>query len=192
MNPSVQYNKTSDTISIYSYVEGEKIDFTAFLTDFKDQRASSWTSQEIYGRMDPIYTYKNTTRKITLAFDIPSFNLAEAKSNNEKFAKLKKTIYPVYSQREKEKNYVLSTPPFHRIRFANLIRSQINNAQLENGLLGWIDGLTDKPELESGFFIENNNLYAKLFKLNFTFNVIHEHPLGFNQDHKKRYRTNTR
>jgi hypothetical protein len=189
MNPSEQFKNITDKIKIYSFTYDRVVEFTSFLTEFKDQRTSNWSSQEIYGRMDPIFTYKNTTRKITLSFDVPSYNMDDAIKNSEKLSSLKETIYPFYMQREKERNYVLSTPPFHRIRFANLIKSETDNLQsskINNGLLGWIDGLTFKPELDSGFFEKDGSLYAKLFKLNFTFNVIHEHPLGFDKNHKKR------
>ena len=188
MNPAERFNNPSDIIQIYSYTSNEVYQFTAFLTDFKDQRASNWSSQEVYGRMDPIYTYKNTTRKITLGFDIPAYDIDDATVNRNNLILLKSSVYPIYMEREQKNNYVLSTPPFHRIKFANLISSQVlNKSKVQYGLLGWIDGINYKPELESGFFTIGDNLIPKLFKLNFTFNIIHEHPLGFNKDHKMRH-----
>ncbi len=39
--------------------------FKAFLTSFSDKYASNWNEQSVYARMDPIYTYQNTTRIIS-------------------------------------------------------------------------------------------------------------------------------
>jgi len=42
------------------------------------------------------------------------------------------------------------------------------------GLLGWISGLSWKPNLEMGMFAANGELYPKVISLSFSFNVLHE------------------
>ncbi len=183
MSINIKSNNVN-TIRIYSFTLDEEFSFAGFLTDFSDGFTSNWNSQEIYGRMDPIFTYKSTTRKISLAFDVPSISILGSIETGIVSQKLIKSLYPVYEDQEGRGTATIASPPLVRIKLANLIcRSdkdrKIENAQ-EAGLLGWIDGFTFKPELESGVFINDDNtvIYPKLYKVSFGFNIIHEHALG--------------
>lgn len=49
-----------------------------------------------------------------------------------------------------------------------------NKPQKFFGLLGWISGLSWKPNLEMGMFAANGELYPKVVSLSFSFNVLHE------------------
>lgn len=180
-----QFTGNVNEIRIYSFSISREITFKAFLTDFNDQYTTNWNNTEIYGRMDPIYTYKNTIRKITLGFDVPNFDAEEAKTNAENADKLIRALYPVYETNAGLGTEIISSPPLFKIKFANLItnvaKSEDETANVtaqEGGLMGWIDSYGFKPELDSGFFIEEGKIFPKLFKVNFNFNVIHEHPLG--------------
>lgn len=189
-------------IRFFSFSTNASFNFKAFLTNFSDQYKSNWTAQEVYGRMDPISIYKNTVRTITIAFDVPSSNIFEADINAKNADQLVRALYPVYNEyNSKLGTALIGSPPLFKIKFANLIANTTKEVSsddpLDSGLLGWIDGFSFKPELESGFFSENsslvdaylekdrnsnykqiNMLYPKLFNVGFTFNVIHEHPLG--------------
>ena len=79
--------KTGQKIEFYHIPTDQAVDFKAYITDFSDDYSSNWESEEVYGRMDPIQTFKNTSREITISFDIVAGSLAEAKSNLEKFSK---------------------------------------------------------------------------------------------------------
>ena len=68
---------------------------------------------------------------------------------------------------------ILSKPPLVRIKFANLI-SGVDS----NGLLGWISGLSWKPNLEMGMFTSNNEFFPKIIGLSFSFNILHEQTLN--------------
>jgi hypothetical protein len=179
-------------IRIYSFSLNQEIAFPAFLTDFSDTFTANWNSQEIYGRMDPIYTYKNTVRKINLSFDVPSLSVDESISNGKKSEHLINSLYPVYEDKEKSRGTAtIGSPPLVRIKFANLIyrsdRSAAEQTARESGLLGWIDNFSFKPELDSGFYVVEalNKLYPKLYKVTFNFNVIHEHALGYKVEQDK-------
>lgn len=171
-------------IYIYSFTLNQEFSFKSFLTDFNDKFTSNWNSQEIYGRMDPIYTYKNTIRKISLAFDVPSADLEDSAINSINAERLISALYPVYNEGGGQGTAILSSPPFVRVKLANLITNVANiensDSAAKGGLLGWLDGFSFKPELESGFFVDTaqNKLYPKLFKVAFTLNVLHEHALG--------------
>jgi len=181
--PNTNLDSGVNEIYFYSFSTNSFFNFKAYLTDYSDQYQSNWTPQDIYGRMDPIFTYKNTVRKITLGFDVPSQNKNEAASNTSRADLLIKSLYPVYNYREGVVGSALiGSPPLFKIKFANLIANVTKNVEENNpsvsGLLGWIDGFNFKPELDSGVFVEGSIVYPKLFKVNFTFNVIHEHALG--------------
>lgn len=178
-------NDGVNTIKIYSFTLNEEFYFKSFLTDFSDKFASNWNTQEIYGRMDPIYTFKNTVRKISLAFDVPSMDLEDSRANSINAEKLIAALYPVYNEANGLGVGIIGSPPFVRVKLANLITNVANiqnsdDAQ-KGGLLGWLDGFTFKPELDSGFFVDagENKLFPKLFKASFTLNVLHEHALGY-------------
>lgn len=181
-------------IYIYSFSSDRIMVFKSFLTDFADNYVANWSSQEIYGRMDPIYNYKNTVRKILLSFDVPSFSLLEAKENAEKADIFIKSLYPVYSIEPNQKGAAtLASPPLFKIKLNNFIKNVSYTQKpaaepdhpLVSGLLGYIDNFSFKPSLESGFLEETDSnlkedkkLYPKLYKVNFNFFPIHEHPLG--------------
>jgi hypothetical protein len=181
--------KSVYNIYIYSYSSNTRVQFPAFLTDYSDSFKASWSSTSIYGKMDPIATYKNTTRSITLAFDVPSESQKESLNNLQKMDAIIKGMYPIYatdngkSPAQGAGTYTISSPPMFRIKFANLITNAANkkqelDAQLSNGLLGYIPDFNFKPDVPTGFFINDKMLYPKLLKCSFTLNVIHEHPLG--------------
>lgn len=68
-------------------------------------------------------------------------------------------------------NHILSKPPLVRVKFANLI------AGSGTGLLGWITGLSWKPNLEMGMFTENKEFFPKIIAISFSFNILHEQRL---------------
>ena len=58
--------------------------YKAFITAFEDKYDSNWNETEVYARMDPIYTFQNTKRTISLGFTVPAFDAAEAAANLKK------------------------------------------------------------------------------------------------------------
>ena len=159
------------------------VEFKGFITEMSDSFQSSWETEEVYGRMDPIGTFKNTKRTISLAWTIPAVSIDEAKSNFQAIRSLTAMLYPGYSAgqvnvdgRSLVTANSISKPPLIRLRYANLI--QAANGE---GLLGWVDGFNVQPNLEMGFFIEENSQYPKVYTMNCNFNVLHEHDLGWNE-----------
>lgn len=180
----------SYTIEIFSFSNGryfnEKglvtVKFPAFIKDYTDSFKSNWTPTELYGRMDPILTYKNTVRTITLSFDIPCESITIAKLNLEQINYLIRGMYPVYDEGARG-SAILSSPPMFRVRFANLIKNVANDDDrdtLASGILCSIQNFDFKPVVDNGFYIdeEKNMLYPKLITVSLSLNVIHEHPLG--------------
>lgn len=167
-NPIKNYvDKTNAKLKIKSVPEKTILEFPAFLTDFSQTFDAKWNTEDVFGRMDPIATYQGTKRTMSLGFDLPAGSLEEAKHNLEGCSELVKMVYPVY------KKNILSKSPLVRIKFANLI-----TAEDADGLLGWISGLSWKPNLEMGMFAANKEFYPKVVALSFSFNILHEQTLS--------------
>jgi hypothetical protein len=175
-------------IYIYSFSTNRTFSFNAFLTDFTDSFKSNWTSQEIYGRMDPIVTFKNTYRRINCSVDVPSFSVEEAEYNLYNVDGLIQSLYPVYTKNNLG-TATLSSPPLFRVLFSNFIFNkstkspeyELEGKFLSNGLLSYFEGFDFSPNVENGFFIkkgDKNSLVPKLLKVTFSLGIIHEFPLG--------------
>jgi hypothetical protein len=158
--------------------------------------------------MDPIATYQGTKRTMSLGFEVPSINREEARKNLAKCGQLVQMVYPVY--KDIANAQILSKSPLVRIEFANLISSKKDVASVQeganteggngqapvlesgsedqngvsksNGLLGWISGLSWKPNLDMGMFTGNNELLPKVISISFSFNILHEEILSQNDD----------
>mgnify|MGYP003131919176 CR=1 FL=1 len=184
---------TNSVIKFQSTIDNSfEIEFKGFITEMSDNYQSNWDSETVYGRMDPIGTFRNTQRSITLGWTIPAANIGEAKSNLKATRGLAMMLYPAYAKNPKtisegptaigaEKiKYTtansLAKPPLIRLSYANLIASSNGT----DGLLGWVDGFNITPSMEMGFFIENQKQYPKVYTMSCTFNVLHEHDLGYN------------
>lgn len=173
-------------IQIYSFSNPKNriISFPAFITDFSDSYKSEWNPQRVLGKMDPISTFKNTTRTISLAFDVPSESIDESKQNLSNLDTIIRGLYPVYDQGALG-TAVLASPPMFRVRFANFIRNASKDDDgdtLRTGLMCYLGGFDFKPKNDSGYFVDGDNLYPKLFSVNLNMNIIHEHPLGKTTD----------
>ena len=182
-------NNSGGVIRISSIVAqaGENppfFEFYAFITSFSDNMTSNWNEEQVYGRPDPIGTFQNTSRKISLGFDIPAKNLAQAKSNLDYISGIKRFMYPGYSSStavvtdstpEVTMNALsLAKAPLIRLKFANLIENHKGE-----GLLGWIGSFSANPVIDMGMFNENKKLYPKVYNATLDFTPQHEYDLGY-------------
>jgi len=181
------FNQPTHQIIIYSFSINTKMVFPAIITNFSDSFKSNWNKTSVLGRMDPIATFKDTTRTINLAFDSPAYNEIEAATRMADLQNLTNGLYPVYQdiKASQKGTSILSSPPMFRIKFANLIQNATkpvdladSDDALNGGLLGYLDGFDYKPELDAGVFIVKNYIIPKLVKVSLNFNVLHEHGLG--------------
>lgn len=151
------------------------IQFMAYLTSFADNFQSEWNKSPAYGRMDNIANFVGTSRSISLAWDIPSYSVDQAKVHLSYVSQLATFLYPIVDP-GKDGIGNINTPPLLRLEFGNLIKDTSSN----QGLLGFIDGgLTITPDLEVGMFIENGMFYPKTIRLSLNYTVLHTHKLGF-------------
>ena len=84
--------------------------------------------------------------------------------------------------------------PLFKVKFLNWIKGadfgfaeagvgqkpgEVGLSAESSGLLGYIDGFTFAPDMESGVFQNGLSIFPKLMTIVFTLNVIHEHDMGW-------------
>lgn len=80
----------------------DSVSFFPYDFEFDDQYKPEWGNYEGFGRMDPIMTYKRTTRDISLSFNVVAENQQQAKDNFDKLQFLITWLYPAYNNSEDE------------------------------------------------------------------------------------------
>ncbi len=180
------------------------VTFKAYMTNFTDDYTTEWDPQSVYGRMDPIVTYKRTGRKINCAFDIVASSVQEAEQNMRRFSLLTQMLYPSYETHstpgvDEDDNVNLTTiksGPLFKVKFLNWIQNSNDKNAIDaetSGLLGYIGGFSFAPNLDMGTFQVGLDLYPKVYNVSFDLNVIHEHRLGWEKadvDPQAEYRAN--
>ena len=195
--------------SIQHVPSGQKIEFKAFITAFNDSYSQDWNSEPVYGRADPLYNFKQTTRKISFAFKMPAASEGEAYANLAKAQKLAQFMYPNYTDVNGAK--VLSQAPLLRLKIMNLL--QVPTGPIGNtndgislydgygtggeGVLGWFSDVTFTYNLENsdnGVFQKQNSngsrkagtILPKTIDVSIGgFNPIHEQLLGWQVEYEK-------
>ena len=179
------------------------VEFAAYLQTFSDSYNSDWSAEQVFGRMDPIATFRSTRRALSLVWTVPSSGPEQGAENLWKINKLLTFLYPTYESRGAGGASTINMGPLFRVKFGNLIQ----NAATGEGLLGYVNGFTFDPELDEGFYTYNGNdahtdagghkyegsplntggveYIPKTVRLNFELTVLHEHPLGFKKDTKQ-------
>ena len=180
---SAELANAGQTVEIYHIPSKYSVIFKAMMTQFEDAYTSNWTSEQAYGRMDPLQTYQNTSRVMSMGFDVVAASYDESVINLKKVSSLAQFLYPAY-----DAGGLISSSPFCRIQFMNwsadASTGQIGKAS-ETGLMGTINGFTFGPDLDAGVFTSNRKeLYPKKLNISFSFTVLHNHSLGWSQDEK--------
>lgn len=75
----------------------EIVSFHAFLEDTQDNFSADWNAQTPYGRVEPIHTYKGTTRDISLSFYVVATSPQDHHNMWFKVNKLVTMVYPQYT-----------------------------------------------------------------------------------------------
>ena len=181
------------SIEFQHILTGRRVGFQAFVTDYSDTYTQEWSTQNVYGRMDPLLNFGGTQRKITFAWDVVSGDYKEAKANLAKMELLAKMMYPTYTVNRQGKAtqtagadietkgaaiHTINGAPLMRVRFTNLLKDA-NTGKI--GLLGALqEGISFKPVLDAGFVTKGpGEAIPKIYSLNASLTVLHEHELGW-------------
>ena len=187
-------NNSSSILEITSMLfEGHVVRFLAFLTEMTQNFDSTWNSEDVFGRNDPIAIFQGTKRTISLAFNVVADKQSEAVLNLTNLDILTSFLYPAYKNnfvnqnRDWDPDEDVGPPPpdwnvasnMHgaplvKIRFANLI-----NGENGNGLLGYITGFSMSQNTDTGTFTSGGRHYPKVWEISFTLNVLHQQTPGW-------------
>lgn len=171
-------NKLSHMISFQNIRDEKSVFFKAFIVDFNETYSPNFNPNEVFGRTDPIYQYKNTNRNVSLSFKIPAASESEAFENLGRVQQLVQMLYPSY--KSVNNALTLSEAPLVRLKVMNLLRNQnamstpsketasgkgdlnffaeyVSSAEPERGLLGVITTCTVSSMLNS-----NDGVFNKL------------------------------
>ena len=213
MNPSTPFGTIdSPFFSIYitHLPTNQEIRFRGWVTDFSDTFTSNWTKENVYGRMDPLATFENTQRQITLGFDVVSGNLSEATNNLLLVNRLIEFLYPVYEHGPlsdandgRTMQNTLKAAPLIGLRYTNLIGNPLDGQKL----VGYLGGVNYAPDMSYGGFIpgggeggeaphvaeqegdtrsvdEGKRAYVpKVLNLSLDYTVLHTHLTGWYNKH---------
>ena len=177
---------------------GEQVYFKAFIKAYTETFSSDYVSEAVFGRIDPIHTFKQTTRNISLTFAAPASTVSEGYDNMNRLNKLRAFLYPTYVDHNNA--LTINQNPLVRMTVMNMFVSQAeaggytaksysdmfsvssNDPVLIDagvGGLGIITNLSinyniDSPEV--GAFQNNGGGYilSKLLEITIDFKVIHE------------------
>jgi hypothetical protein len=173
--------------------------FPAFVTSFRDNYTPNFESVNVFGRIDPIYTFTHTTRKIEIGMDIVSHHAAEAKQNWIELNEMAQGLYAVYNKMGSDD--IIASPPIYGLKFHNLVREINTGGLLQDFVYGVLSGgVQIEPHVEEGYFYGGNLvqenwalndpdkalqyrvlsenyaglfIYPKSFKVTFSLDVIH-------------------
>lgn len=175
-------NQRALYLSFFHLASNSEVNFKAFVTSYSETFSSEWNMEQVFGRNDPIATFKSTARRISVSWDVPAASLAEAKTNLGRCNLLSQFMYPGYTAQTAG---TLSKPPLMKIRFANLIKNSSKGPDpgaRVSGLLAAVNAITITPSFDdsTGFFDEGvGRIYPKLFTINCDFTALHEHHMGW-------------
>lgn len=192
-------------VKFYHIPSDTSISFWAFLENFSDTYTPNWPNNEtVYGRQDTIDTFANTTRKITIEWAIPAYNIDHARENLRALSRLVQFLYPSYVPRVTagatgdSSNVVyggtttLSSAPMLKVKFGNLIcdpsvlssdeplDSSDSTAKVGGILCRPDGGISINPDIEQGFFVESfGQFFAKMYHVSVSLVVKHQFPIGW-------------
>jgi len=124
--------------------------FNGWVTEFSDNFSSNWNEEQVYGRMDPLATFQNTQRTISLGFDVVSDSYSAGVKNLAKISKLVEFQYPVYNKSsDRSVQNTLKAGPLLGLEWTNLINDSSNGGRL----VGYMRGLNYNPDMSQGGFL---------------------------------------
>jgi hypothetical protein len=83
-------------VIISSLAHKQTVSFFPYDFDIDDSYKPDWGTYDAFGRMDPIMTYKRTTRDVNLSFNVVAEDETTARSNFNNLQTLIKCLYPTY------------------------------------------------------------------------------------------------
>ena len=201
-------------LEIVSLVSGNKVSIDGHIPNLQHSYTCNWSSNQYYGRIDPVPTYGGTTRKLSLEIEVISPSAVMLSSTqaagtdlNENGAdmysainKVANMLYPAYdfSYDNTTKTYntgIIKAAPIVAIRYVNMIVGACSTPWGNNFLKAYIESFNFSFKAESLFDLgvaqggmnrdgtvnEDQVIYYRRATLSFSFGILHDHNVGFDQ-----------
>jgi hypothetical protein len=132
----------------YEAKENYNVQFKAFITGYNETYTSESSVEQVFGRIDPVHMFRQTTRNITLSFVMPASSRSEAYENLYRLDKLRSMLYPTYVYNverafdEETEIYAnrtdysatIAQSPLVRIKVLNLLTGGVRNSDRKSYL----------------------------------------------------------
>tara|TARA_R110002110_G_scaffold47983_1_gene143533 strand:- start:2303 stop:3349 length:1047 start_codon:yes stop_codon:yes gene_type:complete len=201
------YAKSGMRIGFQHEPTKKQVYFKAFIKAFNETYSCDWNSESVFGRLDPIHTFKQTTRNITLSFVVPASTVSEGYDNLNRVQLLRSFLYPTYIGHNNA--LTINQNPLVRMSVMNMLVSVADNGgygkksysdmfarsstspaiiDANVGGLGVISNLSIAYNLENpdtGVFQNKGGGYVlpKLIEISLDFKVIHENNIAWVDGH---------
>jgi len=109
---------------VHSATHDWTIEFFAMITDYNETYKSNYSTEQVYGKMDPLRIYQNTERSLSVSLVAMARDLGEGLHLQQKLSFLAANMYPSYAVQGSATT--LASPPYFKLLFGNIINS---NAQ---------------------------------------------------------------
>jgi len=203
IDASDAYGNSGFVVSFYHLMSKKTLKFKAYITNFNETYNSDFAAEPVFGRADPIYAFRSTTRQISLAFKAPASSTGEAYENLAKAQQLVQFLYPAYT--DSQNTLTIAQTPLVRMKVMNLVGNAESislpdpdsaystvydnygpsNAP-QDGLLGVLQNVTLLHNIENdqvGVFEKGNGvILPKVIEFSINFAPIHEHTIGWLED----------
>ena len=189
--------------------EPDFVEFFPYIEGYTENYDSSWSEEDVFGRMDGIANFASVKRSFSISLRIAAGSLEQARENQFRLSKLIRFLYPSLTPGPGDGSFYFRGAPILKLKLGNVIADSNTNT----GLFGYIQGgLSITPSHKDGWFapqkeitIKTNGilstspvqelredapkdgqsekavtLFFKYVDISFTFKVLHNHPLGTN------------
>ena len=159
-------------VSITAMHVGKTISFECADLKISQEFKPNWSTENAYGKMDPIANFTNTDRTAKFSMILLANQLSVAKQMQAKIGKFIQFNYPKYSS--KGGAAYLSSPPYFKInclqnKLYTKLQGFITNVSITPGSDQKVVPLTDN----------NGRFFERRYDVEFGLTVMHSHIVGY-------------
>jgi len=194
------YANNIQTFLSFEYVPtGRAVYFKAFITALNDSFNTSYKTEAVFGRIDPIHAFGDIQRSINFTFSIPAASSGEAFENLGNVQQLAQFMYPTYEEGHSKQANRISESPLIRLKIMNIIQKPSNSDATNTSATGSYIAYQSSPDTTTSLLgtlnsisidhnlggaegvIEKgpNVVLPKLITVTCDFTAIHEEDLGW-------------
>ncbi len=176
---------------ITSLISGEPAELGGAITNLSDSWSLAFNEETVYGRIDPIPTYSNTTRTISVSMDLipvkkgKQGRLEDSVAHQVAINRVAAMCYAGYENTGDFNFAVIKAPPLVSIKYANIICSS-DGSPLKAYMKSFSVTTQNEGLYNIAPGVTNTDIYYNRLSLSFEFGIIHDSPLGHDADGTKK------